>query len=220
MWLDGLAGGGAVEVGLVGVYGCRWERDEARVGEAVGMSARCVGVADGELALFEVWRETAGADGSCEREKVWGAMGEVNGGRIESAAPFVLAWPKTDGVPSERAVPLATTDAPPPDPLHDEANGRAGTESDLERPPTYIVEVSVGGVHRAHGGALRIQDWIEIEVVDAGDSPLARASYTIELGDGSRVSGTTDSRGVARIDPAPPGVFRIVDVTPRPERKR
>ena len=30
VWLDGLAGSGAVEVGLVGVYGCRWERRTRR----------------------------------------------------------------------------------------------------------------------------------------------------------------------------------------------
>ena len=91
VWCDGLAEGGAVDVGLIGVYGCRWERAEARVGDPVGMSARCAGVADGELAHFEVWRETQGAGGAVEREQVWEVMGEVEGGRVEAARPFVFA---------------------------------------------------------------------------------------------------------------------------------
>ena len=89
VWCDGLAGGGAVEVGLVGVYGCRWERGEARVGEAVGVSARCAGVADGAFAAFEVYRVTEGPGGAVERALVWTRLGEVAGGRVEALEPFV-----------------------------------------------------------------------------------------------------------------------------------
>ena len=99
VWCDGLAGGGAVAVGLVGVYGCRWERGEARVGEAVGMSARCAGVEDGELAHFEVWREAVGPGGAVERGKVWEVMGEAAGrtGRGGGAVRVRVAGGVRDG---------------------------------------------------------------------------------------------------------------------------
>ena len=89
VWCDGLAGGGAVDVGLVGVYGCRWERAEARVGEPVGMSARCAGVEDGAFAAFEVYRVATDPGGAVERALVWTRLGEVAGGRVEALEPFV-----------------------------------------------------------------------------------------------------------------------------------
>ena len=88
VWCDGLAEGGAVAVGLVGVYGCRWDRGEARVGEAVGMSARCAGVEDGAFAVFEVYRVAACPGGAVERTMAWTRLGEVTGGRVEATEPF------------------------------------------------------------------------------------------------------------------------------------
>ena len=88
VWCDGLAEGGAVAVGLVGAYGCRWDRGEARVGEGVGMSARCAGVEDGAMAAFEVYRVAACPGGAVERALVWTRLGEVAGGRIETLEPF------------------------------------------------------------------------------------------------------------------------------------
>ena len=88
VWLDALAEGGDVEIGLVGAYACRWAQSEARVGEAVEMSAKCVGVANGTGATFEVWRESTAADGSVERAKVWEVPGAVRGGRVTPEAPY------------------------------------------------------------------------------------------------------------------------------------
>ena len=216
VWCDGLAGGGAVDVGLVGVYGCRWERGEARVGDPVGMSARCAGVADGELAHFEVWREAQGAGGAVERAKVWEVMGEVRGGRVEADAPFVFAWDSAEesNMSSSEAVSPTTVSEPPPSPS-DRGGAGASGNSGHGVSPVYVTEVSVGGVHRARSGALRFQDWIEIEFVDPDGRPVTNAPYVIALSDGSRRGGTTDGRGMARVDSAPPGPYRILEIRPR-----
>ena len=182
VWLDALADGGAVAVGLVGVYGCRWERGEARVGEAVGMSARSVGVADGELALFEVWREATSADGSYERAKVWEVMGEVAGGRIEAATPFVFSW---EGV---------ETVAP---------GGWEGTA------PVYVCEVSVGGVHRAQGGRLTLKTWFAFGLDDGRGRPVAGEPYRIAFADGSAREGRLGRAGRARVDDVPAAVTGV-----------
>ena len=42
--------------------------------------------------------------------------------------------------------------------------------------------------------------WIEIELIDEADQPVAGEKYEIELPDGSTTSGTTDSDGKARVE--------------------
>ena len=218
VWCDALAGSGAVDVGLVGVYGCQWDRDEARVGEAVGMSARCVGVVDGELALFEVWRETATADGSASRAKVWEVMGEVAGGRVEAAAPFVFAWPDDSAPESEAGTSAHRAYTEPGDdrpmrPIGTGATGPPGTsDALLPRPPQYRVEVVLGGAHRARGGLLRHQDWIEIEVVDAEGAPAPGATFQMIASTGEVREGRTGRDGVCRFETVPPGPHRVLNV--------
>ena len=220
VWADALAESGAVEVGLVGVYGCRWAKDEARVGEEVGMSARCVGIEDGELAQFEVWREAVAADGSFEREKVWEVMGEVAGGRVEAMRPFVFAW--TDGSREEATSAgdpnYVPESAPPPPDASAEDGGGVGHEEGLAATQAYLVEVSIGGVHRALGGRLQHQDWVEVELATPDGRPLGRASFVIETSDGARRSQVTDGQGTARIDGVPPGPYTIRDVKPPTQR--
>ena len=224
VWLDALAESGSVEVGLVGVYGCRWARDEARVGEGVGMSARCAGVADGELALFEVWREAASADGAASRAKVWEVMGEVRGGCVEAAQPFVFEWADV----SERAEadPAEAESPRGPAPASDSVAVPARPEADPETawrgalpqraggPPVFVVEVSVGGVHRAKGGPLRHQDWVEVEVVGPDGRPVADAALDVVSASGEVRRGRTDGAGVARVDGVPPGPYTVTNVRP------
>ena len=215
VWCDALAGSGPVKVGLVGVYGCRWARDEARVGEAVGMSARCVGVADGELALFEVWRETATATGAASRAKVWEVMGEVAGERVEAAAPFVFAW--ADGDRPAQAGGSATAEmgdepATPVLPDLDGGGGRGRLDA-MGNDITFSLEVSVGGVHRTRGNTLRVRDWTEMTFVDSDGEPVPHATFEILLGDGERRTGQADSAGRHRIDDVPPGNVVVLSVS-------
>ena len=207
VWCDGLAEGGAVDVGLVGVYGCRWERGEARVGDPVGMSARCAGVADGELAHFEVWRETQGAGGAVEREQVWEVMGEVRGGRVEAARPFVFAWPEAEAKGGHEASVSPLGDSAPPAlvdgdsaPGYSDPGGRT-----LSSAPIYVTDVTVAGRWRAKGGKLTYQDWVEVRLLDESDRPRRDVEVTFYLSNGESRQERTDGRGVARIDGVPPG---------------
>jgi type VI secretion system secreted protein VgrG len=51
--------------------------------------------------------------------------------------------------------------------------------------------------------------WIEIELVDCDDNPIAGESYEIELPDGSVAAGTTDEKGLARVVGFEPGDCKI-----------
>ena len=179
VWLDALAGSGAVDVGLVGVYGCRWDRGEARVGEAVGMGARCVGVADGAPATFEVWRETASATGAASRAKVWEVAGAVRGGRVEADEPFVFEWSEGED------------------------------RLDFGAAPAYVVEVVADYTHRARGGRLTLQTWFAFGLDDERGKPVANEPYAVRFADGSVLEGRLDRAGHARVDDVPAAVTAV-----------
>jgi hypothetical protein len=66
----------------------------------------------------------------------------------------------------------------------------------------------VGGLH-AESSLLQFQDWIEIRARDAFRTPVADASYTLHLPDGTQREGTLDSDGLAREEDLPPGPLRV-----------
>jgi len=51
--------------------------------------------------------------------------------------------------------------------------------------------------------------WIEIELVDLADKPVAGEGYEIELPDGTVASGTLDPKGFARVEGIEPGTCKI-----------
>jgi len=91
------------------------------------------------------------------------------------------------------AVPLAARDAdtvpPPKDPILAKAD-TAPTHKD----PTEEEEE---------------KSWIEIELVDENDQPVAGETYQIELPDGSIATGRTDEKGLARVSGIDPGTCKI-----------
>ena len=52
--------------------------------------------------------------------------------------------------------------------------------------------------------------WIEIELVDDEDKPVAGEKYEIKLPDGKVSKGSLDQKGVARVDGIDPGTCQIV----------
>ncbi len=51
--------------------------------------------------------------------------------------------------------------------------------------------------------------WIEIELVDESDEPVAGEKYRITVPDGRVASGTLDGNGFARVDGIDPGTCQI-----------
>lgn len=52
-------------------------------------------------------------------------------------------------------------------------------------------------------------DWIEIELLDDQDKPVAGQAYKVTLPDGSEDSGTLDNNGFVRIDSIEPGSCKV-----------
>lgn len=51
--------------------------------------------------------------------------------------------------------------------------------------------------------------WIEFEMVDEADQPMAGVQYEVEMPDGSIAAGVLDNKGFARIDGCEPGTCKI-----------
>lgn len=230
VWVDALAESGTVSVGLVGVAACRWAKDEARVGEAVGMSARCAGL-DGTAAVFTVWRETVAADGQAERLQVFESTGTVSGGEVCAGVPFTFevrpggleesaqvdrrgaaaalpseppAAPEPPGEPSQ-TVALADT---PLDPYGD-ARAAAALDASLLASTSFTVTVSVDGRYRGTSAPLRFQDWIPVRTRTPDGQPIAGAEFELVTSAGEVRRGTTGSDGTARVEAVPPGPYQI-----------
>ena len=148
------------------------------------MSAQVVGLEDGELALFEVWRESVDGGGAASRAKVWEVMGEVRGGRVKGEAPFVYEHQSRDTLtPGEK--------------------DRSVYETAHEAAPSLHVEVSAGGAHRARSGPLRLRSVVDLSLTSGG-KPVPGERYVVLFANGERREGTLDREGKAVVDPAPP----------------
>jgi len=51
--------------------------------------------------------------------------------------------------------------------------------------------------------------WLEIELLDDEGKPIAGELYFVELPDGSKLSGRTDSQGCARVEDVDPGTAKV-----------
>lgn len=225
VWLDALAENGDVELGLVGAYACRWSRDEARVGDEVEMSAKCVGVESGTAAVFEVWRETARPDGSTARAKVWTTTGAVRGTDVQADASFAFAWPDDGAAPEAQsagtsggAESYSEEDDRPMRSRPDDGGASLEADSGLGSAFSYVCEVVVGGLHRARSGPLAFQDWLEVLIVDAAGDPVAGATFDLVLASGEVRQGTADASGASRFESVPAGAHILANVT-RPQSR-
>jgi uncharacterized Zn-binding protein involved in type VI secretion len=74
--------------------------------------------------------------------------------------------------------------------------------------PEYYFEVILGR-SKARSGMLAYKDWIEIELLEEGDKPVANQEYRIVLPNGEIRMGRLDSNGYAKVEKIPPGDCKI-----------
>lgn len=79
--------------------------------------------------------------------------------------------------------------------------------------PEYFFVVDIDDVRvgvNQESGLLKFKDWIEIKAVEADDTPVPNANYTIKFADGTERKGKTDAEGNTRIENIPPGSYTII----------
>ena len=70
--------------------------------------------------------------------------------------------------------------------------------------PQYYFEILVGRC-KARSGLLDYKDWIEIELKDEEDNPIADEEYILYLSNGEVRKGKLDGNGYKKEEKIPPG---------------
>jgi hypothetical protein len=168
------------------VSNMKWDKQEARRGDVLKLTADIDGVGDGsevKVIIFEY-------DQDENHDKIVGLPASVKKSKIE------LSWEyeyheDTDEVPTEN-----------------ELNEYGKNYN----PPEYFFVVEIEGEkfgNNQESGLLTFKDWVDISLTDENGEPMADAKYKLILPNGSEREGTLDSNGHAREKNIPPGPVDI-----------
>ena len=157
----------------------QWDKDEARRGDILKLSADIEGAADGTEGIIEIWEH----DEDEAHDFITKIPVQVKNSKVE------LDWEyeyheDTDGIPTEEECEKGYN------------------------PPEYFFRVIITGVS-ADSGLLEFKDWIEIELNDDLGNPIPNVEYILNLADGKQRKGNLDDKGFAVEKDVPPGKVSI-----------
>jgi len=161
------------------VYNAKWSKESARVGDVVKLSADVEGYEDGTKAVLRIWEQ----DIKGVDDFITEIETTVNGGKVEAEWEYEY---------------------------HEEEEEEI-TEEERERgysSPEYYFIVHIGE-DKARSGLLEYKDWIEIELKDKDDNPIANEEYILYLQNGEVRKGKLDSNGYRKEEKVPPGKYSI-----------
>jgi hypothetical protein len=161
------------------VSNARWDKEEARRGDVLLLSADVKGARDGTEATIEILEHDA--DGNHDSIETFPVT--VKNEKVEMEWEFEY-HEDTDEVPTAE-------------------EGEKGYN-----PPEYFFKVTVKG-KTAESSLLGFKDFIEIELVDENGDPIQGRKYILHLPDGKTAEGKLDERGFARVEGVPPGAYKV-----------
>ena len=182
-----------------------WGQAEAREGDPVALSCRVTGSRAGveRLEGYVATVQISRGDGDGEPgvgslfEPVVALRVPVRDGRLE--ATWRVGF---DAQGRSRLATQAELDA---------AAERSGAEPERYARPVWRFAVDLAGLAAASGD-LAYQDWVEFAFFDEAEAPYVGLEVTVEHPDGGRTEATVGEDGVVRVEPAPPGPYRVVQV--------
>lgn len=166
---------GQCNVLLYYVSNAKWSKENAKVGENVKMTADVEGYESGAKALFQVYRR----DIKCADVVVASIEATTQGKKVEAEWEY-----KYSEEPDKKS--------------------KGEAEQKGYSHPEYFFEVIVGR-SKARSGVLTYQDWIEIELKDHTNKPIADEEYVLALSTGEVRKGKLDSSGRKREEKVLPG---------------
>lgn len=157
----------------------KWDKNEARRGDVLKLTADVKGVADGTDGEIQIWEYDA--DGVHDPITKFPVV--IKNSKVEADWEYEY-HEDTDEIPTAEE-----------------------TERGYN-PPEYFFRVIVGGVS-ADSGLLEFKDWIEIELYDNIGNPLKNKEYILTMPDGSEKSGKLNEEGKVKVVDIPPGSIKI-----------
>lgn len=164
----------------VEITNLKWDKQEARRGDVLKLTADVKGAPDGTEAMINILEHDS--DGA--HDPITNFPATVKNRKIETSWEYEYQE-DTDEIPTKEEA----------------AKGY--------NPPEYFFRVSVGGV-TADSGLLLFKDWIEIDLKDQAGKPIPDQDYELKLPDGSTRKGKLDAKGTAREKDIPPGPYEVV----------
>ena len=164
------------------ITNAQWDKEEARQGEVLTLTADVEGASDGTQGEIEIFEHDV--DGI--QDIITKLPVVVSNNKVETTWEYEY-HEDTDEIPNEEELK------------------RYGREYN---PPEYFFVVKVGD-SEDQSGLLVYKDYIEINLKDEDGEPMANEDYIIQLPDGSEIKGKLDSEGYVKAEGIPPGKVTI-----------
>lgn len=171
---------GSFDIEIKAITKADWSKRSARDGETVKIQVETAGIDDGAVAHVEVFeRDTHHADRKIEQLTDL----TVSAGKIEH--DWHYEWQDED---------------------EDETQQARGTQHYFN--PSFYFTVRVDGCE-ARSNILEYADFIELNLRDDNDEPVANAAYRVFLSSGEIREGQLDGNGYAKLENVPAGPWNV-----------
>jgi len=170
---------GQCKAQLFSVSNAKWSKEKAEVGEKVKLTADVEGFEDRTPSLIQIYKRDIKGP-----DKVIARIEkDIRGGRIEADWEYTLDEEKNN--------------------KSDVEEKRTGFSA-----PQYYFDVVVENVI-AHSALLEYKDYIELELKDVNNHPLAGEEFLLYCPNGEVKKGKLDSNGYKKIEKIVPGRYSV-----------
>jgi hypothetical protein len=170
---------GQCQVQLFTVSNAKWSKNRAGVGEKVKLTADVEGFDNGKPATIQIYKRDIKGP-----DVVFETIETVvKSSKVEAEWEYIVSEDEDDESPG-------------------------GEEKGIYSAPEYYFEVIIGRA-KGRSGLLEYKDWIEIELKDIEDRPIANADYIVILESGEVRKGQLDSHGHKKIEKVPPVKWKV-----------
>jgi hypothetical protein len=163
----------------VQIKNLKWDKNEARRGDILKLTADVNNVYEGAEAEIQIWEHDS--DGAHDLITKFPAIVKNNKINVDWEYEY---HEDTDEIPTEEEAERGYN------------------------PPEYFFRVNIAGVY-ADSGLLEFKDWVEIEWLYPNGDPAANKKFKLFLADGSERRETFDANGKFRLEDMPPGPLRV-----------
>jgi uncharacterized Zn-binding protein involved in type VI secretion len=170
---------GQAKVQLFNVSNAKWSKEKAEVGEKVKLTAAVLGFEDGTKATIEIYKR------------------DIKG--ADAVIETIEAKVKSKKVEVEWEYKVLDVD---------DSESPGGEDKGIYSNPEYYFEILVGSI-KTRSIRLAYKDWIEIELKNIDDKPIANAEYIVYLETGEIKKGKLDSNGYKKIEKLPPVRWKV-----------
>lgn len=164
----------------VEIKNLKWDKQEAKRGDILKLTADIKGLADGNEAEIQIWEH----DSDLAHDLVTKFPIKIRNQKIEADWEFQYI-DDTDDIPTQE----------------ENENGYQW--------PEYFFRVICAG-KSADSGLLKFKDWVEIEWIYPDGSKAANKNFKLLLADGTQKTESFNDQGIYRLEDTSPGPFKIV----------